>query len=144
MSDVIKRFVRIKNPLAIVVLMIAIPVALSGLYRLGSTLKRHLELAAYNRDCELARTRDGEFGYFKDFNRVYSALESMPGVSIMESGHNMDVKHEEFAICITVMGEHVRLFFNGSSRIRDFRRESILKVLQQRIQTKLSSSSIHK
>src|SRR6266496_1312189 len=110
--------------LIIVLVVIAIPVAFIAWYGWDS-----------------ARNRGSEFGYYGDYNRVSNALASIPGVTITQAWHNLDLTLEEFGFGITITGHPVRLFFSETDKIRDMQRDAAVAVLRQRIPAELSSSS---
>ena len=112
---------------SLVLVFVVIPVAFIAWYRWDS-----------------ARNRGREFGYYGDYNRVSNALASIPGVTITQSWHNLDVTLEEFGFSITFTGRPVRLAFSETDKIRDMRREEAVAVLKHLIQTELSASNTNK
>jgi hypothetical protein len=80
-----------------------------------------------------SRNRGREFGYYGDFNRVSNALASIPGVTVTQWWHNLDVTLEEFGFDFTVTGQPVRLHFGETDSIRSMRRKAAVAALQARI-----------
>jgi hypothetical protein len=84
-----------------------------------------------------AQNRGSEHGYYGEFNRVSNALATIPGVTITQSWHNLDVTLEEFGFGFTFGGHPVRLYFGESDPIRTMSRKDLLVALLKRIETEL-------
>jgi hypothetical protein len=109
--------------LFVVLAVISIPAAFITWYRWDST-----------------RNRGWEFGYFGDYNGISNALASIPGVTITQAWHNLDITLEEFGFGICVTGRPVQLIFGETDKIRELRQQAAVVALEQLIQTELSSS----
>ena len=70
------------------------------------------------------RNRGSGSGYYGEFNRVSNALASIPGVTITQAWHNLDIRLEEFCFSITVTGQPVRLFFGETDQVREMSRDA--------------------
>src|SRR2546426_1925813 len=104
--------------LAIVLVVLLAPVGFVSWYRWDS-----------------ARNRGHEFGYYGKFNRVSNALAAIPGVTITQAWHSLDVTLEEFGFGITVTGQPVRLSFSETDPIRELSRDAAITALKKRIET---------
>lgn len=88
-----------------------------------------------------ARNRGSEFGYYGEFNRVSNALASIPGVTVTQAWHNLDMTLEEFGFGVTVTGRPVSLAFGETDPIREMSRTKAAVALQARIAADLSTTN---
>ncbi len=91
-----------------------------------------------------SRNRGSEYGYYGEFNRVSNALAAVPGVTVTQSWHNLDVTLEEFGFGLTVTGQPVRLHFGETDPIRNMRRADAVAALQTQIAAELASSQTNR
>ncbi len=87
---------------------------------------------------DVARNRGSEFGYYGEFNRVSNALASIPGVTITQAWHNLDLTLEEFGFGITFAGRPASLVFGERDPIREMSRAGAVAALNARINSELS------
>lgn len=84
--------------------------------------------------------RGWNIGYFGEFNRTSNALASIPGITITQSWHNLDVTLEEFGFDLVVTNQPIRIFFNETDPIRSMSRQTAIAALQTRITKELALS----
>ena len=87
---------------------------------------------------DAARNRGYEWGYFGEFNSISNALATVPGVTITQSWHNLDVTLEEFGFGITITGRTARLYFGERDGLRELSGGAAVAALQTRIAQELA------
>jgi len=85
-----------------------------------------------------SKNRGFEFGYYGEFNRVSNALASIPGVSVTQAWHNLDLSLEWFSFGIMVTGQPLCLTFSETDQIRAMSRDAAITALKKRLATELS------
>lgn len=90
---------------------------------------------------ESSRNRGYQWGYFGEFNSVSNSLASVPGVTITQAWHNLDVTMEEFGFGITITGRPVRLYFGETDPLRSMSGEIAVAALRTRITAELASTN---
>ena len=88
------------------------------------------------------RNRGYEFGYWGSFNRISNAMTRLPGISIVNSGHNADVTLEEFGFDIrNRAGRTLHIWFMEGDPIRRLSGERLTKALTERIEKESSNQA---
>ena len=88
-----------------------------------------------------SRNRGHQWGYFGEFNSISNALASVPGVTITQAWHNLDVTLEEFGFDITITGRTARLYFGETDRLRELSGPAAVTALQTRIAQELATTN---
>jgi hypothetical protein len=88
-----------------------------------------------------SRNRGYQWGYYGEFNSISNALASIPGVTVTQAWHNLDVTLEEFGFGITVTGQPVRLAFGETDTIREMSRDAAVVALKAQIAAELSTTN---
>ncbi len=88
-----------------------------------------------------ARNRGYQWGYFGEYNSISNVLASIPGVTITQAWHNLDMSLEEFGFDITITGRTARIYFGESDPLRTLSGTTAVSALQTRIAQELATTN---
>jgi hypothetical protein len=75
-----------------------------------------------------------KFGYWKAYNNISNSIAQLPGVTIVDTGHNADVTLEEFGFHVKDQGGRVlKIWFDEQDPIRKMTGDQLKSALARKI-----------
>ena len=86
------------------------------------------------------RNRGFLWGYYGDFNAISNELARVPGVTITNYWHNLDVSLEGMSFDLIVQGDPVTIFIRQSDPIRRLRKDALSNAVASLIEAEIQKA----